>query len=143
MEDIFSKDSVMNGYQEIENVMDKAQFAKKVTTDHGFDTNDSVEKAFNKITEEYEELKVEVENYIKEGKNLIDLQKEMGDVLFAICGLANKLDIRAEDCLDMTVNKFVFRTCYIEKKLKEKGQDFSNGNIDEMCQWWNEAKQFI
>jgi len=139
MDDIITKGMIMNGYHDIGNVMDRAQFVKKSATAVGFDTNDSIEKAFDKVREEVEELKVELDA----GTDFTNIQKELGDVIFALCGLANKLDISAEDCLNMTIKKFVYRSRYVEKKLEDNGQNFSNGDINEMCAWWNEAKKFI
>ena len=133
----------MTGFENIENTLEKAQFIKQKSTDINFDTNDTVEKAFAKIEEEFNELKEEVEKYLKNGgENLMDVKKEMGDLLFSTSGLANKLNIKTTDCLEMTVDKFVFRTRYVEKKLSENNQDFSNGNIEQMCGWWCEAKKF-
>ena len=51
------QDSVMNGFQNIEDTLDKAQFTKHKSTTVGFDTNNTVEKAFKKIEEEVDEYK--------------------------------------------------------------------------------------
>jgi NTP pyrophosphatase (non-canonical NTP hydrolase) len=134
--------SVMNGFQDIKNSMDKAQFVKKISTDIGFDTNNTLEKRFLKIKEEFDELKNEIDLYLNDNSiDAINIKKEMGDLLFAIGGLANMMNFSMTECLDLTIDKFVFRTCYVEKKLKEIGQDFSNGDINKMCEWWNEAKK--
>ena len=67
----------------------------------------------------------------------------MGDLLFSTSGLANQLNFKTKDCLNMTIDKFLFKTCYVEDKLKENGQNFSNGSIEQMCDWWREAKKFM
>lgn len=137
------EDSLMNGFQKIEDTLEKAQFVKAKSTEIGFDTNNTIEKAFKKIEEEFNELKVEVEKYLNNGsKNLVDLQKELGDLIFSTSGLGNQLNFKTKDCLEMTIDKFVFRTCYVEDKLKENGKNFSNGDIEQMCDWWREAKKY-
>lgn len=67
----------------------------------------------------------------------------MGDLLFSTSGLANQLGFKTKDCLEMTIDKFVFRTCYVEDKLREKNQDFNTGDLKEMCDWWREAKKIM
>lgn len=138
------KDSVMNGFQNIENTLDKAQFVKKKSTEINFDTNNSVKTAFDKIEEEFNELKEEVMLYLQgKSTDITNLKKEMGDLLFSTSGLANQLDFKTKDCLEMTIDKFVFRTCYVEDKLHEQGQDFANGDMKQMCDWWCEAKKYM
>lgn len=138
------QDSVMNGFQNIEDTLDKAQFTKHKSTKVGFDTNNTVEKAFKKIEEEFNELKAEVELYLKNNSiDITNIKKEMGDLLFSTSGLANQLNFKTKDCLNMTIDKFLFKTCYVEDKLKENSQNFSNGSIEQMCDWWREAKKFM
>lgn len=138
------ENSLMNGFQSIDDTLDKAQFVKHRSTEIGFDTNNSVEKAFKKIEEEFNELKAEVELYLKDNSiDITNLKKEMGDLLFSTNGLANQLGFKTKDCLNMTIEKFVFRTCYVEDKLRENGQDFSTGDIKQMCEWWKEAKKYM
>lgn len=143
----------------LQTLLDLAQTIKQKSTDVGFDTNDSVEKAFDKIHEEFLELKEEVDAYSnsdsesesasssstnstnKTKPDSILIQKEMGDLMFAICALANKLGVRANDCLEMTVDKFTYRNQYVETKLHENGQDWKTGDITKMCEWWCDAKK--
>ena len=134
----------MNGFQDIENILDKAQFIKKKSTEINFDTNNTVKTAFDKIEEEFNELKEEVMLYLKgENTDITNLKKEMGDLLFSTSGLANQLGFKTKDCLEMTIDKFLFRTCYVEDKLHEQGQDFTNGDMKQMCDWWREAKKYM
>lgn len=136
------ENSLMNGFQNIENTLEKAQFIKNKSTEIGFNTNNTVEKAFKKIEEEFNELKEEVELYLKDNSiDTINIQKELGDLLFSTSGLANQLNFKTKACLEMTIDKFVFRTCYVEDKLQANAQDFSNGDINQMCAWWKEAKK--
>jgi tetrapyrrole methylase family protein/MazG family protein len=138
------QDSVMfEGFKKNSNSLEQAQFVKKISTEIGFDTNDSIEKAFLKINEEFNELKDEIDKYLKDNlaNNIINIKKEVGDLLFSIGGLANKFDFKMEECLKMTIDKFIFRRCYVEDELKKKGKNFENGNMEEMCKWWKEAKK--
>lgn len=132
---------LMAGVDKIENTMDKAQFTKQKAVEVEFVPDDSIEGVFAKIAEEFDELKTEIQAHSSTNHSIEKIQGEMGDLLFSICGLANKLSIKAEDCLQMTIDKFVFRTGYVEDKLLENGQDFTTGDLNEMCAWWEDAKK--
>jgi len=137
------KDSAMYGVQNVEYILDQAQEIKKRATDIGFDVNNSPEKAYQKIKEEYDELGEELEVYSKNNsqENLLKIKKELGDVFFALCALCNKLNLSAKETLELTNEKFVFRNFYVEKKLKEQNLDFKTASLDQMCKLWQEAKK--
>ncbi len=113
----------------------------------GFDWDTSTD-AFKKIDEELKEFKQEAEsNKNAEGK-LNDevrtkLEKELGDILFAIINYARFFEINPENALRLTIEKFIKRFNYIEQELDNRGKKITESNLAEMDAIWNEAKKTI
>lgn len=104
--------------------------AKKV----GFDWPD-VSGAFEKVAEESKEVQDAVAGGSKE-----DIEKEVGDLLFAAVNVARMLDVDPEIALNKTSDKFVSRFFYVESKAKEMGRKLPEMTLEEMDKLWEEAK---
>lgn len=102
----------------------------------GFDW-EQPEQVFEKVREEIEELKKEVE---KEN-NIAKIENEFGDVLFSLINYARFLNVNPEDALERTNKKFTKRFNYMEQKIKEQGKQISDCTLAEMDIFWNEAKK--
>ena len=100
----------------------------------GFDWNDA-KKAFAKIDEETEELRVEIG-----AGRLCEAENEIGDLLFAVANVARLLHINPEFALAKTNRKFTSRFRYIESELKKQGLDIHNRTLAELDALWNQAK---
>ena len=101
----------------------------------GFDW-DNKTQVWDKVLEELEELKVEVE---KGDKNRIE--SEFGDVLFALTNYSRFIDVNPEDALERTNKRFIKRFQIMENEIKEKGLDLSDMSLSEMDIYWNQAKK--
>lgn len=101
----------------------------------GFDW-EQPEQVFEKVKEELAEFETEVKN-----KNQQKAEKEFGDILFSLINYARFLNINPEDALEMTNKKFIQRFGYMEQKVKEQGKQISDCKLEELDQYWNEAKQ--
>lgn len=102
----------------------------------GFDWPD-VEGAWEKIAEEVEELRQARLRGDREA-----MAEEIGDLLFAVVNVARFLKIDAEAALTNTVDKFVERFRYMEKRGAEVGKDLGDMSLEEMDALWDEAKNF-
>ena len=100
----------------------------------GFDWPDPKE-AWNKVEEEIQEWKEEV---LKE--SAVNMEKELGDVLFSLVNIARFYKIDPELAIFQTNQKFTKRFAYIEQKVKENGQEISQVSLEELDTYWNEAK---
>lgn len=100
----------------------------------GFDW-DNKSQIWEKVLEEIEELKVEVEK-----KNKERIESEFGDVLFALINYARFIDVNPEDALERCNKRFIKRFQIMEKKLKEEEKDLSDMNLEEMEKYWQWAK---
>lgn len=116
------------------NLMRAYEIQKKAES-VGFDW-DEVQQAWEKVMEEISEFQEEM----KEENPNENLKEEFGDVLFALVNVARFYKINPEEALFSTNQKFMKRFSYIEEKVKESGKDFKNFNLEELDQFWNEAK---
>lgn len=101
----------------------------------GFDW-DTVDDVWAKVDEECQELK---EAYL-EG-NPREIQLEMGDVLFSLVNVARKMGINAEDALQATCDKFVWRWETMEQLAFDQGCCIETLSMDELQQLWCQAKE--
>lgn len=109
----------------------KAQRMQEKASKVGFDWNNKAD-VWNKVEEEFSELKFEVLSGNKAG-----MEEELGDMIFSLVNLARFEGIVAEDALQRTNSKFKKRFQYIESQ----GGDLSKLTLEEMDVLWNEAKK--
>lgn len=101
----------------------------------GFDW-EKVEEAWAKVKEEIKEFEEEM----GKGKGA-QLEKEFGDVLFALVNVARFYKLNPEEALFRTNQKFIRRFSYVERKVKETGKDFESFTLEELDKFWDEAKK--
>jgi uncharacterized protein YabN with tetrapyrrole methylase and pyrophosphatase domain len=94
------------------------------------------EEIFLKIEEEIEELK----QASKKGKKR-NIEEELGDILFSWVNLCRHLKINPEFALRRTIDKFVKRFNYIERRLKEKKISLHKAGLPLLDSLWEEAKR--
>lgn len=102
----------------------------------GFDWKD-IKGPLDKIKEEYAEVLEVIETYDSGHKRIED---EIGDLIFSIVNLSRHLDVNPEIALNSTINKFIDRFKYMEKKAEENNKLLENMTLEEMDILWNEAK---
>ena len=110
---------------------------QKKAADAGFDWDD-VSEAFLKVDEERAEL---MQQYEENPKLQQRLAEELGDLLFSCVNVARFLGVDPESALNYTVNKFVRRFSYIEKKAVAAGENLEDMSLAEMDKLWEEAKK--
>jgi tetrapyrrole methylase family protein/MazG family protein len=70
-----------------------------------------------------------------------DVEEELGDLLFSVVNLCRYHKVEPSIALHRTNNKFINRFKYVEKKMRETGQEMKQENLGIMDQYWNEAKK--
>lgn len=115
------------------NLMAAAEIQKKAAK-VGFDWEE-VGPAWEKVKEEIREFEIEAE------KNSDKMTNEFGDVLFALVNIARFYKIDPEEALFETNQKFRRRFSYVEKKVKESGKPFEDFPLEQLDQFWDEAKE--
>ena len=120
----------------------QAQEVQRQASKLGFDW-EGVSGAFDKLDEEIAELKDELtDKSLEERKaNIADIEKELGDCMFALVNVARKLNLDAETATLTCVHKFKSRFGYIEEQLSAAGKRLEDSDINEMDALWEAAKQ--
>lgn len=103
--------------------------AKKV----GFDWEDA-EGAWDKVFEEIDELK-------EACREKINMEEELGDLLFAVVNIARFIGVSSEAALIKTVHKFIRRFNYIENSLWEQNIKWEQTNLEMLDILWEKAKK--
>ena len=125
----------------------------------GFDWP-NIEGLFEKLNEETEELRRNLDDYpepgpqpesaaglagargVKIAPELRErLEDEVGDLLFVLVNIARYLSLDPESALRKTSRKFRRRFQYLEDKLRQRGRKPSDASLDEMESLWQESKQ--
>lgn len=128
------RESVLDGVPDKLSALLKAYRLQEKASKVGFDW-DKKEDVWKKVIEEIEEMHQSKKNETKE-----ELEKEIGDVFFALTNYARFLGINPENALRSSNKKFQTRFRYIEKKIKESGRQITESNLAEMDKYWEEAK---
>ncbi len=127
------KKSVLEGVPKALPALIKAIRIQDKARGVGFDWDNS-EQVWEKVNEELDELKVEVD--AKSSK----IEDEFGDVLFSLINYARFLGINPEDALEKTNKKFIKRFQFLETESAKDGKKMGEMSLDEMDLYWNKAK---
>lgn len=120
----------------------QAQDVQKQASTLGFDW-DGITGAVEKLDEEIAELKHELadKSIVEIKANIREVEKELGDCMFALVNVARKLNLDAEAATLTCVHKFKSRFGYIEEQLALSGKCLEDSDITEMDALWEAAKQ--
>ena len=94
------------------------------------------DEIFSKMEEEIKELKKAYKKRKKE-----DMEEELGDILFSWVNFCRHLEINPEFALKRTIDKFVKRFNYIERRVKEKKISLHKAGLPLLDSLWEEAKR--
>jgi len=140
------KHSVLPGQSKSVSVLEYAELLQSRAAAHGFDWPD-IEPVFGKLFEEIAELKVEVAKLGSDSSNMTlhvehkrRVQDELGDVLFCCVNIARFLDIKPEDALKSTNEKFLRRFRFIEKELYARSCKLKDVSLEDLDLAWDRAK---
>ena len=101
----------------------------------GFDWNKK-EDVWEKVEEEINELKYEVENNGSKER----LTEEFGDVMLALVNYSRFIKVNPMDALEVANKKFRSRFTFVEEKALEMGKSLVDMSLDEMNELWEMAK---
>jgi tetrapyrrole methylase family protein/MazG family protein len=126
------KDSVLDEVSTGLPPLDRAWKLQKKAAKAGFDWPN-----IDGVTEKVREELAEVLEAVNDVNNV---EEELGDLLFSVVNLCRYLKVEPSAALHRTNSKFIKRFQYLEKKMKETGQEMKPENLAAMDQYWNEAK---
>lgn len=101
---------------------------------------DNKEQVWEKVEEEANELKAEVQAMDKGKGSVEKIEEEMGDLLFSIVNYARFLNIDPDQALARTNKKFMKRFQAMEEVVAAKGKQMTDLNLAEMDAIWNAVK---
>ena len=127
--------------------LQRAERVQQKASALGFDWPD-ISGVFEKIEEERRELLEAIEQAEKPAdrhdrpesaeERIAD---ELGDLLFSIVNLSRFLDVRPEDALKRTTDRFIARFARVEEYAADEGREISDYSIDELEEFWLRAKR--
>ena len=100
----------------------------------GFDWQNAGE-VWEKVEEELQEFKDEFDRHSDKA------EEEFGDVLFALVNYARFVHINPDDALEKTNRKFIRRFQYIEEQTQKTGKKLTDLSLEQMEEYWQQAKQ--
>ncbi|RTE65840.1 nucleoside triphosphate pyrophosphohydrolase [Amphritea opalescens] len=115
--------------------LNRAEKLQKRAAQVGFDWGD-VLPVLDKIEEEIAELREAIA-----AGDLLEMEHELGDLMFAQVNLARHMGVNPESALRYTNQKFTNRFNYIEDRVTGAGKQWQDFTLDELDAWWDEAKQ--
>ena len=127
--------SVLSGVPDALPALIKAHRIQDKARSVGFDWEER-EQVWEKVQEEFTELKVELEAMDKD-----KMEAEFGDLLFSLVNAARLYDINPENALERTNRKFISRFNYLESKTITQGIDLKAMSLEDMDVIWDEAKK--
>jgi MazG family protein len=130
-----SNRSVLAGVPASLPAMVKANRIQEKVKGVGFDW-EKAEQIWDKVLEEINELKNEIDNYNSE-----KIESELGDVLFSVINASRLYGIDPEAALERTNRKFIRRFNYLERETISKGISLHDMTLDEMNAIWEKAKE--
>ncbi len=130
------KKSVLQGVPRSLPPLVKAYRMQEKAAGVGFDW-EKPEQVWEKVLEEMDEMRDEAAKTDNHDKT----EMEFGDLLFALVNYARFIGVNPEDALEKTNRKFKSRFQYLEQKVRENQLNLSEMSLDEMDQYWNEAKK--
>jgi XTP/dITP diphosphohydrolase len=101
----------------------------------GFDW-DNKNQVWDKVLEEIEELKVEIEK-----GNQKRIESEFGDVLFALTNYSRFINVNPEDALERTNKRFIKRFQIMEKLIEKENLKLDDMNLENIDVYWKQAKK--
>ena len=138
----------IDAHRRVEHWQNKWQHGRYQASTLGFDW-EGISGAVDKLDEEIAELKHELTDksgnaakYNINKANVREIEKELGDCMFALVNVARKLNLDAEAATLTCVHKFKSRFGYIEAQLASSGKRLEDSDITEMEGLWEAAKRY-
>ena len=129
------RESILDGVPVHLPALLKAYRVQQKVSRIGFDW-DRIEDVEAKLEEEISEFRESLGT-----EDHQHITEELGDMLFTLVNIARFLDINPEEALLKTVDKFMGRFRYVEKRTGEEKKDMDAMTLEELDALWDEAKK--
>ncbi len=129
------KNSVLAGVPVSLPAVVKAMRIQEKAKQVGFEWSNK-EDVWLKVEEETKELHAAIENGHKN-----EIEEEFGDLIFSLINYARFLNIDAENALEKTNKKFIYRFTRMETIALKNSKNLHEMNLEEMDAIWNIVKK--
>ena len=129
------KRSVLSGLPASLPAMVKAMRIQEKSKQVGFEW-EHTGQVWNKVEEEMKELQEAVG-----GGRLPEMEEEMGDLLFSLVNYCRFIGVDAENALEKTNKKFIYRFQQMEEAAAAQNRFLHDMTLEEMDALWNEIKK--
>ncbi len=99
---------------------------------------DNAEQVWEKVEEEHQELREALDE-----KSIIEIEHELGDVLFSVAQLARHLDLEPEQVLRKANRRFEARFAKMKEFIFADGKNFEILELSEKETYWQKAKRAL
>ncbi len=130
-----SRTSAIDGIPRAMPALIVAQRMQEKAASVGFDWPD-VQPAIEKLKEETKEFDEAFEE-----NDIIQMQDELGDMLFSIVNIARKLGFDTESALKKTINKFEIRFKKVEEHYRKNNNKMLDASLEQLDEIWEIAKK--
>jgi tetrapyrrole methylase family protein/MazG family protein len=129
------RDSVFKDIPRSLPALKRAQKITAVAASYGFDWQKATD-VIKKLEEEFAEFNAALKN-----NDQVNMEEELGDLLFTLVNLSRFVKIDSETALSSATGKFLQRFDYITDQLKIRGKSLEDASPGEMNALWEEAKR--
>jgi len=129
------KTSVLSGVPKALPALVKAMRLQEKAKQVGFEWENK-EQVWKKVEEEITEMNEAIQ--INDQKKS---EEELGDVLFSLVNFARFLNVDAENALELTNNKFIYRFTKMEEEALANNKALAEMSLEEMDAIWNDIKR--
>jgi MazG family protein len=129
------RQSVLDGVPKSMSALARAYRVQEKASRVGFDWG-HVDDVWKKVHEEMAELQEAIDK-----NDAATQEEELGDVIFSIVNVSRFMKANPEDALRGTIEKFIRRFRYVEKKFSEMNRSMKDSTLEEMDKYWDEAKK--
>jgi MazG family protein len=128
------KKSVLGGVPKSLPATVKAMRLQEKAKQVGFEWENK-NRVWDKVEEEMNELKEAIQTGEQE-----KIEDEYGDLIFSLINYARFLQVDAENALERTNKKFIYRFTEMEKLALSKGYNLNDMSLEEMDAIWDTVK---
>lgn len=136
-ETFYFSDELMKKNQSLD-PLSTAYIAQTYCSQGGFDF-DHIDQVFDKVKEEYDELKHAYHQRDQDHDHFIE---ELGDCFFALVNLCRFANVHPNDVVRNSNKKYLKRCEYIESELSKSRRGWLEINRDEIDDLWKKAKEY-
>ena len=129
-----NKNSILSGVPKSLPTMLKSWRIQEKVRGIGFEWA-SEEGFFQKVEEELQELKQEIQN-----SNKCSIEEELGDFLFSVISYSKYLDINPVDALEKANKKFIKRFSQMERDILKDQKKIEDLSIIDFEKYWDQVK---